>query len=72
MIDWSSASAGAQAPVGVEALADTIEHHDRVVERIADHREDRRDHRQIKRRLRHGEDAEHEDRVVQHREDRAE
>ena len=63
---------GRRAPVGLEALADTIEHHHRVVERVADDREDRRDHRQVERHLRQGEETDHQDRVMQHREDRAE
>ena len=72
LIDWSSTTSDGEAAVGLEALADTVEHHDGVVQRVADDREDRRDHRQIERRLRHGEEAEHEDRVVQHGEDGAE
>ena len=71
-MDWSSTSVGGQAAIGLETLADTIEHHDGIVQRIADHRQNGRDHRQIELGLGHGENADHQDRVVQHREDGAE
>jgi hypothetical protein len=56
----------------MEALANSIEHDDRVVQRIADHGENRRDDREIKRRLRDRKNAEHEDRIMHDGENRAE
>jgi hypothetical protein len=54
----------------MKSLADAIEHHHRVVERVADHRQHRRHHRQVERGAGQREDAKHQYRVVQHRQDR--
>ena len=62
---------GRQAAVLLEVLADAVEHDDRVVQRVADDREDGRDHREIELGLRDREHAEHQDRVVHHGEDGA-
>src|SRR5258706_3759602 len=56
----------------LEALTDTIEDHHGVIQRIADHREHGRHHRQVEGGMPQRESAEHQDRVVQHREDRTE
>ena len=72
LIAWSSTTAGGSAAVGLEALADAVEHDDGIVERIADDGEDGRDHGEIERRLRDRENAEHQDGVVHHGEDGAE
>src|SRR5450631_486305 len=53
------------------ALANTVENDYRVVQRIADHRQNRRDRRQIKRHLAEREESDHTDRVMQHRQNRA-
>ena len=60
-----------QAPVLLEVLADAVEHDDRVVQRVADDREDGRDHGEIELGLRDREHAEHQDGVVHHGEDGA-
>ena len=57
--------------VGAEALADTVEHHDGVVQRIADDRKNGGDGRQVKGCLRQREDAHHQDRIMNDGEDRA-
>jgi len=56
----------------VEALPDPVEDDDRVVERIADDRENRRHDRKIEGRAVEGEDTEHQDRVVDDGDDGAE
>ena len=53
------------------ALADAVEDDDGIVKRIADDRQDGRDRRQVESDLGHREETDHADRVVQHREDRA-
>ena len=72
LMDWSSTSGGIEAAVGLEALADTVEHHDGVVQRVTDDSEDGRHHRQIELRLGHGKNTDHQDRVMHDREDGAE
>ena len=73
LMAWSSADVGRQAAVLLEALADAVEHDDGVVQRVADDREDGRDHRRDRTCVCVSENnAEHEDRVVHHREDGAE
>ena len=43
----SSVCVGRQAAVLLEVLADAVEHDDGVVQRVADDREDGRDHREV-------------------------
>ena len=52
----------------LEILAHAVEHHDRVVDRVADDREHRGQHRQVEGDLRGREEAEDDDRIVQRRE----
>ena len=54
------------------ALADSVEHDDGVVQRIADHRQNGRNRRQIEGHLRQREESDHADRIVQYGENRAE
>ena len=56
---------------GARTLAHPVEDDDGVVQRIADHREDGRDRREIEGDLRQREETHHADRIVQHGEDRA-
>src|SRR4029077_13293476 len=61
-----------RAAVALEALADAVEHHHRVIQRVADDGEDGSDHRQIEGHLAEREEADHQDRIVQYRENRTE
>ena len=72
LMAWSSVMSEAWRRFFSKRLADAVEHDDGVVQRVADDREDGRDHRQVERRLREREHAEHQDRVVHHGEDGAE
>ena len=71
-MDSSMTCAIAELARVARALADPVEHDHGVVQRIADHRENRRDRGQVEGHLREREESDHADRVVQHGENRAE
>ncbi len=55
------------APAQRQVLADTVENHNGVVHRVADQRQDRRDHRQRNLLVRQAERADRDQRVMEHR-----
>ena len=69
--DVEHVRAGALAQLA-EVLADAVVHHDGVVQRVADHRQDRRQHRQVELHPGQREEAEGQDHVVLQRDDGAE